>query len=112
MPDVVNLQGEQFDMLVKMYQANPSGIPWESIVQMSTLRNKKQILGKDDPEQQQAQQKQQQIQEMLAQVETEKTQSETNKNNAITEKTTQEGIQKQIENALILANPGATNVSI
>jgi len=111
-PDVINLQGEQFDQLVKMYQANPNGIPWESIVKMSTLRNKDQVLGKDDPAQQEALQRQQQIQEELARIEAEKTQSETNKNNATTEKTTQEATQLQIENALILANPSATNVSI
>ncbi len=54
-PDVVNLQSEQFDQLVAMYQANPNGIPWESVVEMSTLRNKDKILNKDQtPEEQQA----------------------------------------------------------
>ena len=111
-PDIINLQSEQFDLLVKMYQANPNGIPWESIVQMSTLRDKDKVLGKDDPEAAEAQQKQAQIQEALAQLEAGKTQSEIDKNNATTAKTQQEATQKQIENALILANPSATNVSI
>lgn len=125
-PDTVNLQGEQFDMLVKMYQANPQspqnpqGIPWEELVMMSTLRNKDRILGKDtSPEQQAAQAQQQetaqknaQMQEALMQLEASKTQSEIAKNESITNKTDQEGIQKQIENALILANPSQANVSI
>jgi len=125
-PDTVNLQGEQFDMLVKMYQVNPQseqnpkGIPWDAIVEMSTLRNKEKILGNDlTPEQQAAQEQQQQaiqknaqIQEALAQLEASKTQSEIDKNQATVEKTNQEATQKQIENALILANPSATNVSI
>jgi hypothetical protein len=111
-PDTVNLQGEQFDLLVKMYQANPNGIPWESIVEMSTLRNKDKILGKDDPEQAQAQQAIQQQQQAVAQSELEKTQSEAGKNVATIQKLTQEATQKQIENALILANPSAASVSI
>jgi hypothetical protein len=111
-PDTVNLQGEQFDMLVKMYQANPNGIPWESVVEMSTLRNKDKVLGKDDPEQAQAQQQLVQQQQAESQLDMGETQSVIDKNNATTEKTRQESIQKQIENALILANPGATNVSI
>lgn len=62
-PDVINLQSEQFELLVQMYQANPwsqdnpEGIKFENVVKMSTLRNKDQILGKDTtPEEQQAQQ--------------------------------------------------------
>ncbi len=111
-PDTVNLQGEQFDQLVKMYQANPNGIPWESIVEMSTLRNKSKILGKDDPEREQAQEQILQQQQAASALEMGKTQSEIDKNQATTEKTRQEATQKQIENALILANPSATNVSI
>ena len=68
-PDVINLQSEQFDLLVKMYQANPNGIPWENVVEMSSLRHKDKILGKDlDPEQEaaraQAQEQQQIAQQM------------------------------------------------
>lgn len=125
-PDTVNLQGEQFDLLVKMYQVNPQseqnpkGIPWDSLVQMSSLRNKDKLLGKDlSPEQQEAQQQQAvaqernaQMQQALVELEANKTQSETAKNEAITNKTTQEATQKQIENALILSNPDKTSVSI
>jgi len=66
-PDVVNLQSEQFELLVQMYQANPEGIRWEDVIAMSTLRNKNRILGKElTPEEQQAQaQQQEQQQEAL-----------------------------------------------
>ena len=125
-PDTVNLQGEQFDLLVKMYQANPqseanpNGIPWDEVVMMSTLRNKDRITGKEQtPEQRaqaeqrmQIQQQQAQMQEVLAQLEAGKTRSEIEKNHAVTAKTTQEATQKQIENALILANPSQASVSI
>lgn len=54
-PDVINLQSEQFDLLVKMYQANPDGIDWEDIIAVSQLRNKKKVLNKElDPEERQA----------------------------------------------------------
>ncbi len=111
-PDVVNLQSEQFDLLVKMYQANPSAIPWEKVIKMSSLRNKDAILGKDDDEKNMLLQQQAQLQQMLAELEMGKTQSEIEKNQAQTAKTTQEATQKQIENALIMSNPAAVNVAI
>jgi len=125
-PDTVNLQGEQFDLLVKMYQANPKseqnpdGIPWEAVVEMSSLRNKDKLTGKDlSPEDQQKRQQQgavleqqAQVQSALAELEANKTQSEINRNDATTQKTIHEATQKQIENALILANPDKTSVSI
>ena len=56
-PDVVNLQSEQFDVLARLYEANPNGIPWEAVIKASTLRNKREILEPQqapDPLQQQA----------------------------------------------------------
>ena len=125
-PDTVNLQGEQFDLLVKMYQVNPQsadnpkGIPWESLVQMSTLRNKDKLLGNDlTPEQKQAQEQQiaaqeqsAQMQQALVELDANKTQSEIDKNVATTEKTTQEAAQKQLESILIATDPEKVNVSI
>jgi len=125
-PDTVNLQGEQFDLLVKMYQVNPQsadnpkGIPWESLVQMSSLRNKDKLLGNDlTPEQQQAreqqsaiQQQQVQMQQALAELEAGKTKSEIDKNMATTEKLTQEAAQKQLESILIATDPAKVNVSV
>ena len=125
-PDTVNLQGEQFDLLVKMYQVNPQstenpkGIPWESLVQMSSLRNKDKLLGNDlTPEQQQAREQQAQIQEQDAQMKkalvelnANKTQSEIELNKAKTEKETQDAAQKQLESVLIATDPEKVNVSV
>lgn len=80
-PDTVNLHGEQFDLLSKMYQANPKnaqnpeGIPFEVVIEASSLRGKEKLLSKlkgDDDEQAKAQQmeqaqKAQQYQEASAQ---------------------------------------------
>jgi len=70
-PDVINLQSEQFEIISQMYMSNPfsaenpEGMKWEHVIEMSTLRNKKKYLGKDPTpeEQQQAQQAQQEAQE-------------------------------------------------
>ena len=43
-PDTVNIQSEQFELLVQMYQANPEAIPMEMIVESSSLRNKAAII--------------------------------------------------------------------
>lgn len=117
-PDTINLQSEQFELLVNMYQANPQsannpqGIPFEAIVEMSTLRNKKRLLNKDDPARAQQQQQAQQVQEAMMQMDMQGKQALIDKNSATARKTDQESVQKQIENALILANPEATRVSI
>mgnify|MGYP003646831757 CR=1 FL=1 len=43
-PDTVNLQSEQFELLANMFSANPNAIPMEMIVESSSLRNKDRIL--------------------------------------------------------------------
>ena len=51
-PDTVSIQSEQFEMLAEMYKANPQnpqnpkGIPFEAVLELSALRNKKQLLEK------------------------------------------------------------------
>ena len=96
-PDTVNIEAEQFELLANMYQANPQAIPFEMIIESSSLRNKNRILERlkgASPEEQQAIQKQQQMQEMAMQLEMmakqlegEKTKSETVENYAEAEKT-------------------------
>jgi hypothetical protein len=80
-PDVVTLQGEQFEMIAELYKANPrgpnnpEGIPFELVVQTSSLRDKDKVLemmkggGEPTPEQQQQAQMQQQFQQAMAQAE-------------------------------------------
>jgi len=53
-PDTTVIQGEQFEMLAQMYQANPqtpdnpNGVPWKMVVEASSLRNKDRVLGEED----------------------------------------------------------------
>lgn len=85
-PDYVNIQQEQFELISQMYQANPQGIPFDAIIELSSIRNKKAFMEriKGDPQAQQAAaeqaQEQEQIQRTMIQTEIEKTQSETEKN--------------------------------
>lgn len=44
MLDTVTIQQEQFEELVKLYTANPGGVPWEMVIKASQLRNKDEIL--------------------------------------------------------------------
>ena len=56
-PDTVNIQAEQFELLANLAQANPDAIPLEMIIESSSLRNKERILERLNgatPEQQQA----------------------------------------------------------
>ena len=71
-PDTVNIEAEQFELLANMYQANPQAIPFEMIIESSSLRNKNRILEKmngSTPEQQQAIAQQKQMQDMAMQLE-------------------------------------------
>lgn len=43
-PDVANVQQEQFDTVSKLYAANPEQIPFKLIIKASSLRNKKELL--------------------------------------------------------------------
>ena len=118
-PDVVNLQSEQFELLVKMYSANPwseqnpSGVKWEHVIAVSTLRNKDQILGKDvSPEdqekamqQQQAMAQQQQLQQAMMQVEAADKQAGTalKESQAMVNQTKAQ--QTQLESAILINSP-------
>lgn len=56
-PDVVNIQAEQFEVLANLASANPDAIPFEMLIEMSSIRNKDRILERlrgDTPEAQQA----------------------------------------------------------
>ncbi len=68
-PDTVNLQGEQFEMLVQMYQANPQAIPFDLVIEASSLRNKDKLLermkGDDNPQAKEAKAREQQMAQQL-----------------------------------------------
>ena len=102
-PDLVNIQAEQFELLAQMYQSNPEAIPFDMVIEASSIRNKNQILEKirgETPEAQQAQQQQQQMMqqqmqmaEQSAQLEMAEKEAKINKTNAETEKIT---VQAQV----------------
>jgi hypothetical protein len=80
-PDTVNIQAEQFELLVQMYTANPNPMLAEAIIKASTLRNKDALLESMKPDPQQGQM-QAQMAQAGAQAELAKVESEVNKNNA------------------------------
>jgi hypothetical protein len=56
-PDTVNIQAEQFELLANIYSANPNAVPFEMIIESSSLRNKERILERMNgatPEEQEA----------------------------------------------------------
>jgi hypothetical protein len=99
-PDVVNLQSEQFELLVKLYQANPNGIDWEDVIAVSSLRNKDKILNKelDSDERQVLEQRQAQEQE-VTEIAKGKEVAEIESTQADTAKALAETEGQQIENA-------------
>lgn len=111
-PNVVNIQAEEFDKLVRLYEANPNGVPWDMIIEASNIRGKDKILDKSKPnpeaEAQQAQMQQQAIAMEMAEQE-----GKTRKLLAEADKAEQEAIQKGLENQLLVTQPTpVTSVAI
>jgi len=116
-PDTITLQQEQFDVLSRLYEANPNAVPFDLVIEASQLRNKDKLLERlkgGTEEQQQAlammQQKEQQEQQeimkaaALAEIEKDKASaakdiSTAKKNMADAEKTEAETEQLDIETA-------------
>lgn len=97
-PDVANIQAEQFELVANLYQANPQAIPFESIIELSSLRNKDQLIDKikgNQEAQAAATQDAQQDKEIARAKEVadiNKTNSEAEKNQATTIKTVAESM--------------------
>lgn len=112
-PDVVNLQSEQFDLLVKMYQANPNEMNWEDVIEMSSLRNKDKVLGRDDnPQRQQAVLEEKQKRDAMLMLEAEGKQAETRKKNADAVNSEQKALQTSVETELLVRQPPPQTVAI
>ena len=107
-PDMVNLQAEQFDQLVNMYRANPDGIDWEDVVAMSSLRDKDKILNKDlEPEEQEAFDAAQQEAAVLTDLDKQQKQADIKSTNAKAAKDFTEAKAQDIENDLTESGLGA-----
>ena len=106
-PDSVNIQSEQFEMLVEMWTKAPDRIPLEMVVEASSLRNKSKLIEaikapqQPNPQQQEAAE----IQKAVAIAEIRKTDSETAKNVASAQNTAAEAARKQTE-AMLAAEFG------
>lgn len=119
--DAANVQAEQFEILTNLAQVyGPQSVPFETVVEMSQLRNKKDILDKlkggDDPQaaalqQQQAMmQLQQQMERMQAEVEgmranTANKMADTAKKQAEIEHIEQKTVQTAVETQVIATQP-------
>ncbi len=107
-PDTVNIQAEQFELLTQMYQANPQGVPFKAVISASNLRNKTAILDelKQAAEGQQKQAEEaKQVQMADAQAKTEKTQSETALNASKIQSAQLDDMLKRME-AVVVAMDG------
>lgn len=110
-PNTVNLQSEEFDKLVQMYQANPNGVPWELIVEMSSLRNKNDLLERYKGNEEQAA-AQAQEQEQMKQLAITKEKAELEKTIAEADKAGAEADQRNIENEILINTPVVPSVNI
>lgn len=128
--DVANIQQEQFEMITQLAQVyGPQSVPFEVVIQMSQLRNKREILdklqGADNPELQQQQAMQQQIAMMQLQADMQKLQAEIAKLSADAQKSqaqtaqimaeTEHEQQKTIQTAVetqVIATQPSNNVSV
>ncbi|WP_299942129.1 hypothetical protein [uncultured Microbulbifer sp.] len=111
-PDVVTVQQEQFEViteLAKMY--GPQHVPFEVVLQLSSLRNKDKVLEKikGDPKQAQMaaqmQQIQQQLQQVAAELGLEELKAKIENTQADTAKKLLEAEQTEIENVVAARYP-------
>jgi hypothetical protein len=112
-PDVVNLQAEQFQLLAQMYMSAPDKIPFEAVIEMSTLRNKDKLLKKQPtPEEQQMMQQQQQEREIMLQAELGDKMADIRKKNADALGKEEKALQTAVETELLQTNPPPEKVSM
>lgn len=85
-PDTANLAAEQFEVLTALAQAyGPEKVPFEVLLELSSLPNKRQVKDKLEELKPQPDPMQQQIQMRALELEDGKAQSEINKNNSTAE---------------------------
>lgn len=112
--DMVTLQSQQFADLVALYTANPQGIPWDMIIEASSLRNKAEILKKlrgDPAEQQQKAQEAAMTKQLMlekAGSEIDLTKAKVESEQAKAEKTRAETEISVLESLLLQARPDVT----
>lgn len=101
-PDVVNIQSEQFALLIQLATANPGLIDPTLLIELSSLRNKKEVLEKIEASKTAAQESG----EGIAKAQQDSLQVKNAKTFAETQKISKEAEQTAIENELLKQNPG------
>jgi hypothetical protein len=103
-PDTVNIQSEQFELLVQMYQANPQAIPFDLVIQASQLRDKDALLERlNDPAQSQALQQAQEMEMADKMSEIEERKAKTAKAAAEAQHTQSETMETNVDAAVKFA---------
>lgn len=101
-PDVLNLQAEQVDLLADLYKVNPEDRILNAIIKLMPLRDKEAILGGEPtPEQLAEQQKAKALQETAAMLKLAGDEADVKNTQADTAKTESEAKQTQIENFVL-----------
>lgn len=110
-PDVITIQQEQFGALLELAKIyGPEAVPFESVVELSGLRNKERFLDKSKGNE--ISEEEQQIQQTQFKMQIEAAVADLDKKKGDARKANSEADQKDIENAIILSNPSQTDVSI
>jgi len=113
-PDIVNLQAEQFEILAELYKVNPEKVPFDALIQMSQLRDKDKLIGgKQTPEQKQKAQQKALAEQQDAQLDEAEKSSRIEKNRAQAADMIARAQQTAIENELLKNFPVApTSLSL
>ncbi|NNK14668.1 MAG: hypothetical protein HKP52_10560 [Desulfofustis sp.] len=117
-PDIINIQQEQFNVLADLARAyGPEEVPFEQMLELSTLRNKEKFLedtkGSEEEQAQaaemmrQKQEEAEQIAKLQAEVEMEKDLAEVEAKTAQAAKDMAEAQSKKLENLVVMAELGA-----
>lgn len=121
--NTVTLQQEQFDVLARLYEANPAAVPFELVIRASQLRNKDELLklvqGGDEDQQEalrqaqaQEQQEQNEILKAAAIADIEEKKSVAAKNIASAGKSEAETEQIEIETAIDMQEATAPKIQV
>lgn len=103
-PDVVNIQAEQFEVLANLASANPDAIPFEMLIEMSSIRNKDRILDRlrgDTPEAQAQVKARMEAEQQSMQIEQAGKIAEIESKKAKAYKDTQDGDAQKLENIAV-----------
>lgn len=115
-PDIINIQQEQFSELAKIAQGRPDLVPFSTLLKLSSLRNKDELIKEIEERQNAAQQAQQQAAEVESaetQADIEATQAKSAKTKAETTETVIDTVQKLIENEKLSRSvPESVNISV